>query len=45
VKEMNKTIQELKMEVETIKTSQKETNLELEILERRSGFRDASITN
>ena len=30
VKELNKTIQDLKMEVETIKKSQKETSLEIE---------------
>ena len=45
-KEMNKTIQDLKMEVEKIKKkSQKETNLELENLEKRLGVIDASITN
>ena len=41
---MNKTIQDLKMEVETIKKSQKETTLEIENLEERSGVIDASIT-
>jgi hypothetical protein len=30
LKELNKTIQELKMEVEAIKKSQRETNLEIE---------------
>jgi hypothetical protein len=30
VKELNKTIQDLKMEVETIKKSQRETTLEIE---------------
>jgi dGTP triphosphohydrolase len=45
VKEMNKTIQDLKMEIETIKKSQRETTLELENLGKRSGFIDASITN
>jgi hypothetical protein len=43
-KEMNKTIQSLKMELETIKKSQRETTLELENLGKRSGVRDASIT-
>jgi chromosome segregation ATPase len=45
VKEMNKTIQDLKMDIETIKTSQKETTLELENLGKRAGVIDASITN
>jgi prefoldin subunit 5 len=45
VKEMNRTIQGLKMEIETIKKSQKETTLELENLGKRSGDIDASITN
>jgi predicted nucleic acid-binding Zn-ribbon protein len=45
VKELNKTIQGLKMEVETIKKSQRETTLEIENLEKRSGAIDASITN
>ena len=44
-KEMNKTIQDLKMEIETIKKSQRETTLELENLGKRSGVIDASITN
>jgi hypothetical protein len=34
---MNKTIQDLRMEIETINTSQKETTLELEKLGKRSG--------
>jgi cell division protein FtsL len=42
---MNKTIQDLKMEIETIKKSQKETTLEIENLGKRSGVIDASITN
>jgi hypothetical protein len=33
------------MELETIKKSQRETNLELENLGKRSGVIDASITN
>ena len=37
VKELNKTIQDLKMEVETIKKSQRETPLEIEILGKKSG--------
>jgi septal ring factor EnvC (AmiA/AmiB activator) len=45
VKELNKTIQDLKMEIETIKKSQRETTLEIENLGQRSGIIDASITN
>jgi uncharacterized protein YlxW (UPF0749 family) len=45
MKELNKTIQDLKMEIETIKKSQKETTLEIENLGKRSGVIDASITN
>ena len=33
---MNKTIQDLKMEVETIKKTQRETALELEIIGKKS---------
>jgi cell division protein FtsL len=42
---MNKTIQDLKIEIETIKKSQRETTLEIENLGKRSGVIDASITN
>ena len=42
---MNKTIQDLKMEIETIKKLQRETTLEIENLGKRSGIIDASITN
>jgi prefoldin subunit 5 len=45
VKELNKTIQDLKMEIETIKKSQRETTLELEKLGKRLQIIDASITN
>ena len=45
VKELNKTIQDLKMEVETIKKSQRETTLEIENLGKKSGAIDASIKN
>jgi chromosome segregation ATPase len=45
VKELNKTIRDLKMEIETMKKSQRETALELENLGKRSGVIDASITN
>jgi uncharacterized coiled-coil protein SlyX len=45
VKELNKTIQDLKMEVETMKKSQRETTLEIEILGKKSGTIDASISN
>jgi hypothetical protein len=40
---MNKTIQDLKMELETIKKSY--STLELENLGKRSGVIDTSITN
>jgi predicted nucleic acid-binding Zn-ribbon protein len=45
VKELNKTIQGLKIEVETIKKSQRETSLEIANLRKRSGVIDVSITN
>ena len=45
MKELNKTFQDLKMEVETIKKSQKETTVDTEILRKQSGVIDASITN
>jgi len=45
VKELNKTIQDLKVEVETIKKSQRETTLDIEILGKKSGTIDASISN
>ena len=38
-------IEDLKMEIETIKESQREITLELENLGKRSGVIDASITN
>jgi hypothetical protein len=43
--ELNKTIQNLKMEVETIKKIQRETTLEIEILGKKSGNIDPSISN
>ena len=45
MKELNKTIQDLKMEVKTKEKSQRETTLEIENLGRKSGTIDASITN
>jgi uncharacterized protein Yka (UPF0111/DUF47 family) len=45
VKEMIKTIQDLNMEIETIKKSQRETTLEIENLGKRPGVIHASITN
>jgi prefoldin subunit 5 len=42
---MNKTIQDLKMEIETIKKSQRVTTVEIENLGKRSGVIDANITN
>jgi prefoldin subunit 5 len=45
VKELNKTIQDLKREVETIKKSEREITLEIEILGKKSGNIDANISN
>jgi predicted nucleic acid-binding Zn-ribbon protein len=45
VKGLNKTIQDLKMEIETIMKSQRETTLEIENLGKRSGVIEANITN
>jgi hypothetical protein len=42
---LNKTIQDLKMELETIKKSQRERTLKTKNLGKRSGVIDASITN
>ena len=42
---LNKTIQDLKMEVETMKKTQRETTLEIEILGKKSGTIDMSISN
>ena len=43
--ELNKTIQDLKMEVETLKKTQRETTLEIEILGKKSINIDAIISN
>jgi Fe2+ transport system protein B len=45
VMELNKTIQNLKMEVETIKKTQRETTLETETLGKKSGTIVVSISN
>jgi predicted nucleic acid-binding Zn-ribbon protein len=45
LKELNKTIQDLKLELETIKKSQRETTLEIKALGKKSGAIDASISN
>jgi predicted RNase H-like nuclease (RuvC/YqgF family) len=45
VKELNKTIQDLKMEGETMKKTQRKTTLEIETLGKKSGTIDASISN
>ena len=42
---MSKTIQDLKMEVETIQKSQREKTLEIENLGKISGVINARITN
>jgi hypothetical protein len=43
--ELNKMVQELRMEIETIKKTQREKTLEMDLLGKRSGATDASITN
>ena len=43
--ELNKTIQDLKREVNTIKKTQSETTLEIENLGKKSGTIDRSISN
>jgi hypothetical protein len=43
--ELNKPIHDLKMEVETMKKSQRETTPEIEILGKKSGTIDAGISN
>jgi hypothetical protein len=43
--ELNKTIQDLKMEVETMKKTQRVTTLEIETLGKKSGTIDLSISN
>jgi chromosome segregation ATPase len=45
VMELSKTIQDLKMDVETMKKTQRETTLEIETLGKKSGTKDASISN
>jgi chaperonin cofactor prefoldin len=45
MKELNKIIEDLKMEVNTVKKSQRETTLEIENLRNGSGVIDTSITN
>ena len=42
--ELNKTIQDLKREVDTIKKTQSEAKLEIETLGKKSGNIDASIS-
>jgi prefoldin subunit 5 len=45
VKELNKTIQDIKIEVETIRKSQRKTTLDIENLGKKTGDIEASITN
>jgi uncharacterized coiled-coil protein SlyX len=45
VKELNKTIHDLKIEIETIKKAQREKSLEIENLGQRSGLIYVNITN
>ena len=42
---MNKVIQDLNVEIETIQKTQMEGNLEMKDLGKRSGITDVSITN
>jgi hypothetical protein len=42
---LNKTIQDLKREVETIKKTQSKTTLDIGIIEKKSGTIDMSISN
>jgi hypothetical protein len=42
---LNKAIQDIKVEVETIKKTQVEANLEMENLGKKSRITDVSITN
>jgi chromosome segregation ATPase len=43
--ELNKSIQDLKIEVETMKKTQRETTLEMETLGKKSGTIDVSISH
>ena len=43
--ELNKTIQDLKREVDTIRKTQSEETLEIETLGKKSGTIDSSISN
>ena len=45
MKELNKVVQDLKVELETIRETQMEATLEMENLGNRSGITDESITN
>jgi hypothetical protein len=45
VKELNKIVQDLKLEIESLKKTQRETALEMENLGKRTGVTDGSITN
>ena len=45
MKELNKTIQDLKLEIKSIKKLQTETSLKIEKLGKKSGVMDASINN
>ena len=45
MKELNKAVQDLKMEVETIKKTEMEATLEMGNLGKRSGTKDVSIKN
>jgi hypothetical protein len=42
---LNKNIQDLKVDIETVKKTQRETTLEIETLGKKSGTIDVSISN
>jgi predicted nucleic acid-binding Zn-ribbon protein len=45
VKDMNKSVQDMKVEIEAIKKTQAEGNLEMENLRKRTGSMYINITN
>ena len=45
MKELNKVVQDLKVEAETIIKTQMDANMEMEKLGKRSGITDVIITN
>jgi chaperonin cofactor prefoldin len=45
LKELNKAAQDLKIKIETLRKSQRETTLEMENIGKRAGVTDTSITS